>query len=284
VKQRDAPIAASSSIVWYNNSQKVDVVKMVRKAREKGESGVYHVVLRGINRQDIFYDEDDYQRFLEILAQKKSAEQYEVYGYCLMSNHIHILLRENSDTISQIMSRIGTSYAWWYNRKYDRSGHVFQGRYGSECVEDDSYLLTVVRYIHHNPVKAKMVRAPEDYRWSSIHAYYGDRNSPAGLTDSKYILGILHEKGTEAIKVFKEFMQQENEDQCLDNQMKIRKTDGEVKAEIETMMNGEKIGKLLGLEKAKRQEILQQIKRSEGVTQRQIARVTGISQNIVFKA
>ena len=258
--------------------------KLARQARKKSESGVYHVVLRGINRQDIFYDEDDYQQFLEILAQKKSEKQYEVYGYCLMSNHVHILLHENKDMISRIMSRIGTSFSWRYNRKYNRSGHVFQGRYGSECVEDNSYLLTVVRYIHNNPVKAKMVRAPEDYRWSSIQAYYGNREYPHELTESRYILGIMHEKRTKAIKLFREFMQLENEDQCLDDQIKRRKTDGEVKAEIEAMMNGEPIGKLPGLETAKRQAILQQIKISEGVTQRQIARVTGISQNIVFKA
>jgi len=258
--------------------------KLARQARQQCESGVYHVILRGINRQDIFYDEDDYQRFLETLAQKKSEKQYDVYGYCLMSNHVHILLRENKDTISRAMSRIGTSYAWWYNRKYNRSGHVFQGRYGSECVENDSYLLTVVRYIHNNPLKAKMVRASEDYRWSSIHTYYGDRDYPAGLTDSGFILGMMDENRTEAIKEFKEFMQQENEDQCLDDQTKMRKTDGEVKAEIEALMNGEPIGKLLGLEKAKLREILQKVKRSQGITQRQIARVTGISQNIVFKA
>jgi putative transposase len=90
---------------------------MGRKARERSESGIYHVVLRGINRQDIFYDEYDFQRFLEILSQKKSGKEYEVYGYCLMNNHIHILIRENRDKISRIMSRIGTSYAWLYNRK-----------------------------------------------------------------------------------------------------------------------------------------------------------------------
>ncbi len=257
---------------------------MARKAREKCESGIYHVVLRGINRQDIFCDEDDFKCFLETLLQKKSEKQFAVYGYCLMNNHVHLLLRENTDKISRIMSRIGTSYAWWYNRKYGRSGHVFQGRYGSECVEDDAYLLTVIRYIHNNPVKAKMVITAENYRWSSIQAYYEGREYPDGLTEPEFILGIFHKKRTEAIKGFREFMQQKNQDQCLDDQIKLQKTDSEVKAEIQTIMNGVPIEKLKGLEKSQRQEILQKIKKSEGVTQRQIARVTGISQNIVFKA
>ncbi|MEN6349606.1 MAG: transposase [Syntrophomonas sp.] len=257
---------------------------MVRKAREQCESGIYHVVLRGINRQDIFFDDEDYRRLLETVAQKKSDKQFEVYGYCLMSNHVHMLIRENKDKISRIMSRIGTSYAWWYNRKYGRSGHVFQGRYGSEGVEDDAYLLTVVRYIHNNPIKAKMVIVAEEYRWSSIHAYYGGREYPAGLTGPEFILGMIHEKRTEAIKIFREFMQQENEDQCLDDQIKACKSDDEVKTEIEALMNGQPIGKLMGLEKEERQKVLQAIKKSEGVTQRQIARVAGISHNIVFKA
>ena len=100
----------------------------MRRPRERSESGVYHVFLRGINRQDIFYDDDDYQHFLETIDQMKSDDQFAVYGYCLMTNHIHLLVRENTDTISRVMSRIGTSYAWWYNQKYGRSSHVFQGR------------------------------------------------------------------------------------------------------------------------------------------------------------
>ncbi|MDD3879994.1 MAG: transposase [Syntrophomonas sp.] len=257
---------------------------MARKAREKCESGIYHIVLRGINRQDIFYDKEDFKRFLEILAQKKSGNKFAVYGYCLMNNHIHLLIREKTDKISRIMSRIGTSYALWYNRKYDRSGHVFQGRYGSEGVEDDAYLLTVIRYIHNNPVKAKMVITAENYYWSSIHAYYGGSEYPDGLTEPEFILGIMHEKRVEAVKRFREFMQQENEDQCLDEQVKLQKCDSELKAEIEAIMNGEPIEKLKGLEKPQRQEILRKIKKFEGVTQRQIARVTGINQSTVFKA
>jgi putative transposase len=82
-------------------------------------------VMRGINRQDIFYDEDDYQRFMGTLERLKT-DKFEVYGYCLMSNHVHLLIREKSEEIPQIMKRIGTSYAWWYNRKYQRTGQVFQ--------------------------------------------------------------------------------------------------------------------------------------------------------------
>jgi hypothetical protein len=182
------------------------------------------------------------------------------------------------------MSRIGSSYAWWYNRKYDRSGHVFQGRYGSECVEDNTYLLTVMRYIHNNPVKAGMVRVPEEYKWSSLQAYYGGREYPVKLTETDFILGIIHVERSKAVDRLREFMGQENDDKCLEDEIHKRKSDGEVKTEIETLMNGELIGKLQGMEKAQRNEILRKIKESEGVTLRQIARVTGLSLNIVYSA
>ncbi|MGE5422899.1 MAG: transposase [Ignavibacteriales bacterium] len=256
---------------------------MVREARERSESGIYHIVLRGINRQDIFYDDDDRLRFLETLDRKKKGQLFEIYGYCLMTNHVHLLFRENRDTISRTMSRVGTSYAKWYNLKYMRSGHLFQGRYGSECIEDDQYLLTVTRYIHNNPVKAGMVARPELYRWSSIHSYYGNTEYPIGLTQSDFVLEMINHQRQEAIRSFQEFMNQDNEDKCLDDEISIRKTDAEVKAEIEALMNGEPIGRLQSLEKNRRTEIIRTIKASDGITQRQIARVTGLSCNIVFK-
>ncbi|HAG09845.1 MAG TPA: transposase [Desulfotomaculum sp.] len=256
----------------------------MRQPRKRSESGVYHVVLRGINRQDIFYDDEDYQRFLETIEKMKSDDRFAVYGYCLMTNHVHLLIRENTDTISRIMSRIGTSYAWWYNGKYGRSGHVFQGRYGSECVENDDYLLTVIRYIHNNPVKAGIVQEPKEYRWSSIHAYYGAREYPQGLSEPAFALSIINQDRKRAIEAFREYMKRENQDKCLEDKIKLRKTDNEIKTEIEKLMNGELIGRLQGMEKAKRNDILRKIKAIEGVSLRQISRITGLSVDIVFNS
>lgn len=256
----------------------------MRQARERSESGIYHVILRGINRQDIFYDDEDYQHFLETINKMKSDHQFTIYGYCLMTNHIHLLIQENTDSISRVMSRIGTSYAWWYNRKYGRSGHVFQGRYGSECVEKDAYLLTVIRYIHKNPVKAGMVQKPEEYRWSSIHAYYGNREYPNSLSETSFVLGIMNQDREKAQQSFREFMKQENDDKCLEDEVNERKTDSEVKTEIEQLMNGEPIGKLQGMERTERNEILRKIKASKGISLRQISRVTGLSVDIIYKA
>lgn len=256
----------------------------MRRPRKRSNSGIYHIILRGINRQDIFYDDEDYKHFLNTIEQMKTNNQFVLHGYCLMTNHVHMLIQENTDTISRIMSRIGTSYAWWYNRKYERSGHVFQGRFGSECVENDDYLLTVIRYIHNNPIKAAMVQKPEDYKWSSIHAYYGVKEYQTGLIDSSFALSIIDKDRERAMHLFEEFMMIENEDKCLEDEVKKHKVDYEVKIEIEKLMSGEPIGRLQGLERARRNEILRNIKKMDGVSLRQIARVTGLSVDIVFNA
>lgn len=134
---------------------------MPRQARMKSKTGIYHVIVRGISQQNIFHDEEDFMKYLEMLERVKKKSGFKLYGYCLMGNHVHLLIHESQDELSVVMKGLGISYAWWYNWKYKRTGHVFQDRYKSECVEDDTYLLTVIRYIHQNPVKAGMVTKPD---------------------------------------------------------------------------------------------------------------------------
>ena len=129
---------------------------MPRQARKKSNSGIYHIILRGVNRQQIFEDNEDYYKFLQVVEESKAISGFELFAYCLMSNHIHLLLKEIQEPIEQIMKRITTRFVYWYNIKYQRSGHLFQDRYKSEPVEDDAYFLTVIRYIHQNPVKAEI--------------------------------------------------------------------------------------------------------------------------------
>lgn len=257
---------------------------MPRSARKKCDSGIYHIMLRGINRQDIFYDEEDYQRFREIMNNVKGPGKCEIYGYCLMANHVHLLLQEKEAAISTIMKRIGTSYAWWYNKKYDREGHVFQDRYKSETIEDEQYLLSVLRYIHSNPVKARLVPEPEQYKWSSCGRYYGEPECPPGLTDTAFILGIIADNEEAAIAQLKEYTKHENSDKFLDIEVKPKKSDESLYQDIQALLNGQPVTVLQTMDKQKRDEIIRQAKKIEGATQRQIARVTGINQSIVFKA
>lgn len=104
---------------------------MPRQARKKCESGIYHVMIRGINRQDIFEDDEDTQKFLELLMHYKAVCGYQIYAYCLMENHVHIVMREGEEEIGSVFKRIGAAYVYYYNLKYRRKGHLFQDRFKS---------------------------------------------------------------------------------------------------------------------------------------------------------
>ena len=256
---------------------------MVRSAREKSASGIYHVMLRGINRQDIFCDAEDYWHFLEIVKRVKESGSCIIYGYCLMENHVHLLLCERGQELAVIMKRIGTSYAWWYNKKYDRVGHLFQNRFRSEAVETETYLLGVLRYIHHNPVKAKLSLTPDLYKWSSYQAYCRGQDD-FGITDTTLVLNTFNCDIESAVKQFIDFMEQKSNEQFLDDSSKERKSDVQLICEIKELLNGQALDSLQSMETRNRNEIIQRIKGKTGVTQRQIARVTGLHPSIVFKA
>ncbi len=256
----------------------------MRLPRTRSETGIYHVVLRGINRQNLFFDDEDYQHFLDTLGKHRPNCQYDVYGYCLMTNHIHLLINENTSDISRIMKRVGTSYALWYNLKYSRSGHVFQGRFKSEAVENDTYLLTVIRYIHNNPVKAGIVHKPEEYCWSSIHDYYGDGKFRSKLLEVRFVLELFDQDIDRSIQALMEFTNTVNQDECLEEEPQLRKSDKQIREEIEELMGGNPIGMFQNMERKHQNEILNRVKMQEGVSLRQIARVTGLSLSIVYRA
>lgn len=153
---------------------------MPRRARLLAESGVYHVIVRGVNRDAIFLEDGDYLRFLHTLTQAKQASGCLVLAYCLMNNHAHLLLRTGHESLGEVMKRVGVRYAGWFNHKYGRVGHLFQDRFRSKPVDTDAYLLTLVRYIWQNPVKARLVEDPTVYRWNSCWS----GGSPAGLVDA----------------------------------------------------------------------------------------------------
>ncbi len=255
---------------------------MSRKPRVKSETGIYHVIVRGIGQQDIFHEEDDFQKYLETVKKLSLESGVSVLGYCLMTNHVHLLLREDNGDISVFMKRLGISYAYWYNRKYERIGHVFQDRFKSECIEDDAYLLTVIRYIHQNPIKASITGKPEEYKWSSCAAYYGaDRNIPK-FPDTTLILGLLHNKKGKAVEELRKFSEEGNEDRCLDYDTTKRVSES-VAYEItkETMM-GKPVTSLHTMDQDARNIILSHL-RNEGLSLRQICRITGLPFHIVRK-
>lgn len=162
---------------------------MPRNSRQRSSTRTYHVVIKGADRQLLFEEPRDFKKYLEIVEYYKQECQFELFAYCLMSNHIHLLIRHAPECpLETIFRRMNTTYAVWFNMKYNRTGVVQNGRYFSEPVETKRYLLTVVKYIHFNPTKAGMEKAPgSSYPWSSFYDY---QNQSGELTDIAFILDI----------------------------------------------------------------------------------------------
>jgi putative transposase len=249
---------------------------MPREARKKSRSGIYHIMLRGINRQTIFEDDEDKTKFLETLKKYKDISKYDLYSYCLMDNHVHLLLRESEETISEAIKRISSSYVYWYNLKYERCGHLFQERFKSENVENRAYFLTVLRYIHQNPMKAGLVKNVFEYKWISLHEYVGK----VKIVDIDVGLRLFSSDRKKAIKLFIQYMNELNDDQCLDDQVKVRMSDSEVREYLRKLgiINS---SLLQQMEKGNRDETLVKLKQLNGVTVRQLSRITGISKSVI---
>ena len=177
---------------------------MARKARLEIEGGLYHVITRGNDRRDIFHSADDHSKFLSLLAKQKERAKFYLYAYCLMTNHVHLLIERQSETLGSTMQRLLTGYSQYYNRRYKHVGHVFQGRYKPILCQSQTYLTKLVRYIHLNPVRARMVESPEQYPYSSHRAYLG--TEPSGITDVDPVLRHFGKKREQAVKHYIEFM------------------------------------------------------------------------------
>lgn len=246
---------------------------MPRQARKKSGSGVYHIMLRGINKQVIFEDEEDNIKFLETLKNYKAISGYRVFAYCLMSNHIHLLLKVEKEDLDLIVKRIAGSYVYWYNWKYKRRGHLFQDRFKSEPIEDDAYFLTVLRYVHQNPIKAGLCKSVEDYKFSSYTEYIND----ASLVDTEFCYNIISKDN------FINYNKEICIDTCLDvEENEFRLTDEEAKAIIQKVSNCRNVADFQKLPFDKRDECLKILRKKE-LSIRQISRLTGVSFNVVRK-
>lgn len=258
--------------IWSSRSDDERGEEMPRRSRQLSSSGIYHIMLRGINRQAIFEDDADGTRFLEILAEYKMVSNYRVLGYCLMGNHVHLLLLVEGEPLSTILRRIASKYVYWFNAKYDRVGHLFQERFKSEPVEDEAYLLTVLRYIHRNPIKAGLCSLPEEYGLSSYHDYMGGR----GIVDTDYILAMTNRER------LAEYTREETDDVCLDMEEHPRRrlTDEAARDVIERLSGCSSVAGFQQLSAESRNAVLPKILR-EGVSIRQASRLTGLSVGVI---
>jgi len=259
---------------------------MPRRNREYSPTGIYHVMLRGINSQDLFESPDDYMMFLLILFHLVNRYDEDgaalpplctFYCYCLMNNHVHLLIREREEGISDVVKRIGVSYARYYNDKYERNGPLFQDRFRSEPVNSIEYFMTLLRYIHQNPVKSGLVADVRDYQWSSWPEYEG-RSDHLLICDTHTVLNRL-----EADNVY-EYVTMLVDDNILDigDETRSNITDDELKLYIIGMTGLRTSQDVASLSKDERNGILRQLC-SYGAGVRQISRVTGVPYGIIYR-
>jgi REP element-mobilizing transposase RayT len=245
---------------------------MPRGARRKSDSGIYHIMLRGFNRQTIFLDDEDCEKYLQCLEECKAISGFTLYAYCLMGNHIHLLIKEDKEPLELIFKRVGARYVFWYNWKYKRSGHLFQDRYKSEAVEDDAYFLTVLRYIYQKPVKAGFCRKPAEYRWSSFRSL----GTESLLADHSRILNMM------TAEQFKAFVETPAEDKVLDLTPDVRLTDREAAEIVKETCKIRQLSDFSTISPEKQGAYIRCL-HEKGCSIRQVSRLTGISKARIEK-
>lgn len=248
---------------------------MPRVSRQESKSGIYHVMVRGINKQAIFMENEDFLRYLEVLTKVKQRSKCILHGYCLMNNHAHLLLEEGEENVGQVMKRLGTSYVRWFNNKHNRIGHLFQDRYRSEAVEDDNYFLAVLRYIHQNAVRAGLTRACMEYPWSSYPAYAMPHRVNNNLISTELALGMLG-----GIPQFVRFSAEVTNEEPELVYVPPATTES-ILALLIDLIGDKPIHVLKSMKIAERSKVLSEVKVSSGATNELIAKATGFSVSTV---
>jgi REP element-mobilizing transposase RayT len=178
---------------------------MARKPRIEYEGAFYHVITRGNQKQKIFKDAFDYRKFLEILIGYKQRYHYHLYAYVLMSNHVHLLIETRDIPLSKILQGINQRYTMYFNRRNKTVGHLFQGRYKAILCDRDRYLLALLKYIHYNPLRAKIAESLDQYPWSSHRAYFA-KTGRSEFLDTDLVLRMFSENKGRARKQYAMFM------------------------------------------------------------------------------
>lgn len=249
---------------------------MPRAPRKMSESGFYHVMARGASHQLIFEDDADRRAFLSLLSKVCDELGVRLLAYVLMDNHFHLLAEAPLADLSECMGRVSGAYASRFNMRHGRCGHLFQGRFRSEPIDDDRYLLAIVRYIHKNPEAAGLSLTSE-WPWSSYREYIGEPD----LVDSGMVLDMLG-----GVDGFVEFHAQTHEGEkpieCEEGAPNSRLTDEEALVAARDLLPGLALETLAGLSRGERDEAVATL-RGAGLGVRQIQRLTGISLGAISR-
>ena len=239
-------------------------------------SNIYHVMMRGVNRQPIFENDGDRLHFMSVLKECKEISGFRLHAFCLMPNHLHFLIEPAGEPLDLVFRRIGIRYAVWYNRKHQRAGHLFQDRFRSENVENDLYYMTVLRYILQNPMKAGLEPRLGTYRWSSYPAYAKGTGS---ITDTQYATELF---GTRESLI--DFVRMGNEDIVMDEtDPEWPLQDDDAKKIMEQITGCSATEEFRRLDRQLRNEYIRRMY-AEKLSIGQIARLAGFSKSTVHEA
>jgi len=254
---------------------------MPRISRQKSEAGIYHVMLRGIDRAQLFYDEEDHLFFLDRLNRYKNTCGFKLFAYALMGNHVHLLVKESDTGLSRDLMRLTISYAYWFNEKYDRSGHLFQNRFKSEAIANDGHLLSALRYILNNPVRVGLPIA----HWTSYEDYLATDKTYTTLTDTDFILEMFSPVPERAKSLFLEFLalEPEHEQAFIEYDQSKKLSDADAFALIKEAVKVGHPHDIADMDKEARDRALLLLK-EKGLSVRRLARLTGINRGVIQRA
>lgn len=254
---------------------------MSRQVRKRSPSGIYHAITRGINKMTLFNDDNDRHKYIDILQKVKQKYDFELYSYCLMKNHVHLLVKELEPGISIVMKSIGIRYSMHFNKKYNRVGFLFQNRFLSEAITSEAQFVTCARYIHNNPVKAGIVANPESYRWSSYRCYLGLTYNPILLMNPL----IDYYKGDVAL--LRSFTCHVNDDQFIGIDSDQSSKDEEKVKFVKTLIAdkyGLHLHEIKDLNLERRNMMIREIKGKSDLSYAVIARLLDLSKYIISRA
>lgn len=252
---------------------------MPSKGRTFSSSGIYHIILRSVNQQIIFEEDADYQKFLYILSDCTEKHDVDIYAYCIMSNHIHLMIRSDREQLAPLFKGIGAKFVHWYNNKYKRYGHLFQGRFHSKPIEDRRYYLATLIYIHNNPVAAGICRIPSEYPWSSYKAFYGAKNPLINLEYSCHVAGSL--KALQAFFAGNSDMADPFEDDEYEHgKTKLYVNDEDALELFKDLTGYSSTHEIVDIPKMFRNDIIRML-RENNLTVKQISRLLGISESTI---
>lgn len=245
---------------------------MSRKKRKYVDSEIYHIIIRGNNKQNIFYDDNDKIFLIKRIEKYSKQLDIKIFAYCLMENHVHIMIGNANKNMSKFMLKLNTSYSRTFNRKYDRVGHLFQGRYLSNPIENDSEFKTVIRYIFQNPIKVGFDNFFK-YKWNSVSLM--NENNNQTFIDKEYIYSIFDNQNN-----FYNFIIQKNNDVCMDYENKYFLSDKSCYNLIRKIIEEENPLNIIRKNVEEQKKYIKKIKKL-GIPINQISRITGISRYII---